>query len=65
MAISIAVALYVIFAILVGICGSRRRMGFVGTFILSLLLTPILMLVVLMITGPAATAGVKRRARAD
>ncbi len=60
-----AVVLYVVFAILVGICGSRRRMGFIGTFILSLLLTPILMLIVLMITGPAANAGVRRRARAD
>ena len=47
------VFLYVVFCILVGICGSQRRMGFTGTFILSLLLTPVVMLIVLLITGPS------------
>ncbi len=47
------VFLYVVFCILVGICGSQRRMGFTGTFIFSLLVTPVLVLIVLLMTGPA------------
>ncbi len=58
---SIALILYVVFSILVGLCGSQRRMGFIGTFIVSLLLTPILVLIVLLLTGPAQRAIVHRR----
>jgi hypothetical protein len=47
------VFLYVVFCILVGICGSQRRMGFTGTFIFSLLVTPVIVLVVLLMTGPS------------
>ena len=47
------VFLYVVFCILVGICGSQRRMGFTGTFIFSLLVTPLVVLIVLLMTGPA------------
>lgn len=47
------VILYIVFCILVGICGSQRRMGFTGTFIFSLLVTPVVVLVVLLMTGPA------------
>ena len=47
------VILYVAFSILVGICGSQRRMGFTGTFIFSLLVTPLVVLIVLLMTGPA------------
>ena len=47
------VILYVAFSILVGICGSQRRMGFSGTFIFSLLVTPVVVLIVLLMTGPA------------
>ena len=36
---------YLIFSVLVGLCGSQRRMGFTGTFLLSLVITPILALV--------------------
>ena len=35
---------YLVFSILVGLCGSQRRMGFTGTFLLSLVITPILAL---------------------
>ncbi len=35
---------YLIFSVLVGLCGSQRRMGFTGTFLLSLVITPILAL---------------------
>lgn len=58
---SIALILYVVFSILVSLCGSQRRMGFIGTFIMSLLLTPILVLIVLLLTGPAQRAIVHRR----
>lgn len=37
----IVVVLYVLLAVLVGLCGRRRRMGFVGFFLLSLLITPV------------------------
>ena len=33
---------YLMFSILVGLCGSQRRMGFTGTFLISLLITPLL-----------------------
>ena len=47
------VILYIVFCILVGICGSQRRMGFTGTFIFSILVTPVIVLIVLLMTGPA------------
>lgn len=47
------VILYIVFCILVGICGSQRRMGFTGTFIFSILVTPVVVLIVLLMTGPA------------
>jgi hypothetical protein len=48
----LALITYVVFCILVGICGSQRRMGFIGTFIVSLLFTPVIVLIVLLLTGP-------------
>lgn len=52
MAPALALVGYVIFCILVGVCGSQRRMGFIGTFILSFFLTPLVVLIVLLLTGP-------------
>ena len=52
MALSIFAA-YLIFCILVGICGSQRRLGFLGAFFLSIFFTPVLTLIGLMLTGPA------------
>ena len=40
---------YLIFSILVGLCGSQRRLGFTGTFLLSLVITPILALVLILV----------------
>ena len=40
---------YLLFCILVGLCGSQRRMGFTGTFLLSLAITPVIGLLVLLI----------------
>jgi hypothetical protein len=47
---------YLAFCILVGLCGSQRRMGFTGTFLLSLVVTPVIALIVLLITGPSRAA---------
>ena len=52
MAITIGVIVYLIFCLLVGLCGSQRRVGFLGTFIISIFITPVVMLVVLLLTGP-------------
>lgn len=49
----VAVLLYVIFCLLAGFAGSYRRMGFFGTFFLSLFLTPLLVLLLLILTGPS------------
>jgi len=54
---------YLIFCILVGLCGSQRRMGFTGTFLLSLVVTPVIALLVLLITGPSRRAELERRPR--
>jgi len=55
-------AAYLVFSLLVGLCGSQRRMGFTGTFLLSLVVTPVIALVVLLITGPSRRAEMARRA---
>jgi hypothetical protein len=54
---------YLLFSILVGLCGSQRRMGFTGTFLLSLVITPVLALLLLLVTGPSRRAQLDRRPR--
>jgi Na+/melibiose symporter-like transporter len=46
------VIVYVIFCLLVALCGTQRRIGFFGTFILSVIITPVIMLLVLILTAP-------------
>ena len=53
---------YLMFCVLVGLCGSQRRMGFTGTFLLSIVITPVIALLVLLITGPSRRAELARRA---
>jgi hypothetical protein len=48
-----AAVVYVIFCLLTGLCGSQRRMGFFGTFLIALLVTPVPVLVILLVTGPS------------
>jgi len=48
-----AVLAYITVCLLTGFCGTYRRMGFWGTFVLSLLITPILVWPILFITGPS------------
>jgi hypothetical protein len=52
---------YIVLCVLTGFCGSHRRMGVLGTFLLSLVLTPIVMLPVLLITGPSRRMEWRRR----
>lgn len=47
---------YIIACILTGMCGSRRRMGFIGTFLFALLTTPLVVLPVLLLTSQARRA---------
>ena len=44
---------YIAFCVLTGMCGSQRRMGFIGTFIFALVTTPLVVLPVLLLTGPS------------
>lgn len=53
--------IYIVLCVLTGFCGSHRRMGVLGTFLLSLVLTPIVMLPVLLITGPSRRMEWRRR----
>jgi hypothetical protein len=48
---------YIGFCLLTAAAGSRRRMGFFGTLIISLLVTPIPVLLVLLLTGPSHRHG--------
>jgi uncharacterized membrane protein len=59
----IAVVLYVAFALLVGLCGSQRRMGFFGTFLISLVVTPVVAVLVLILTAPSNRDERDRRAQ--
>jgi hypothetical protein len=50
----------IVFCLLVALCGTHRRLGFFGTFILSVLFTPIVMLLLLMLTAPSHHADRRR-----
>jgi hypothetical protein len=45
--------IYVVFCVLTGFCGITRRMGFFGTFVIALVTTPLVVLPVLLLTGPS------------
>jgi hypothetical protein len=49
--------IYVVFCILTGLCGIDRRMGFFGTFVIALITTPLVVLPVLLLTGPSRRVG--------
>ena len=50
---TLAVIIYLIFCLLAGLCGIHRRMGFFGTFLISLIVTPVVVLLVLILTAPS------------
>ena len=49
-------AAHILGSILVGYVGRRRRIGFIGFFLVSLLLTPVVTVVVLFLTAPKPDA---------
>jgi hypothetical protein len=53
--------IYVVFCVLTGLCGIDRRMGFVGTFLLALITTPLVVLPLLLLTGPNRRIEWRRR----
>ena len=65
MGVTIGVILYLVFCFLVGLCGSQRRIGFFGTFIISVFITPVVMLIVLLLTGPTRGIEWHRRPQSD
>jgi hypothetical protein len=48
-----AILLYIVACLLTGFTGTHRRMGFWGTFFFALITTPLVVLLVLFITGPS------------
>jgi uncharacterized membrane protein len=56
MAQPLAVIIYLVFCLLAGLCGIHRRMGFFGTFLISLVVTPVVVLLVLILTAPSHRA---------
>jgi hypothetical protein len=65
MAITIGVIIYLIFCLLTGLCGSQRRLGFLGTFVISIFITPVVMLIILLLTGPPRDSEWRRRPHGD
>jgi hypothetical protein len=61
MPLAAAILAYVIVCLLTGFAGTHRRMGFWGTFFLSLITTPLVVLIVLFITGPSRRVEWRRR----
>jgi hypothetical protein len=53
--------IYIFFCVLTGICGSQRRMGFLGTFALAVVTTPLIVLPILLLTGPSSRVEWHRR----
>ena len=53
---------YLIFCVLTGLCGMERRMGFFGTFLLAVVVTPLVVLPLLLLTGPSRRVEWHRRA---
>lgn len=45
---------YIVLCTMVGLCGMHRSLGFFGTFLLSMVLTPVVVLIILKLTGAAA-----------
>ena len=50
---AVAILAYIVVCLLTGFCGTHRRMGFWGTFVMAVLTTPPVVLLVLFITGPS------------
>jgi hypothetical protein len=57
----IEAVIYLVFCALTGVCGIGRRLGFFGTFLLALVTTPLVVLPLLLITGPSRRFEWRRR----
>lgn len=44
---------YLVLCVLTGLCGIERRMGFFGTFLFAVVTTPLVVLPLLLLTGPS------------
>jgi hypothetical protein len=65
MLFTIGVIIYLVFCLLTGLAGSQRRIGFFGTFLISLFITPPIMLLLLIMTGPSRRVEWHRRPSGD
>jgi hypothetical protein len=65
MLFTIGVLIYLVFCLLTGFAGSQRRIGFFGTFLISFFITPPVMLLVLILTGPSRRVEWHRRPQND
>jgi len=52
----VELVIYVTFCAITALFGMDRRMGFIGTFVLTLVTTPLVMIPVLLLTGRSARA---------
>ena len=57
----IEAVVYIALCVLTGLFGSQRRLGFLGTFLLALIVTPLIVLPVLVLTGPSRKVEWRRR----
>ena len=57
----IEAGIYLIFCLLTALCGSQRRLGFFGTLVLAVIFTPLLVLPILLLTGPSHKVAWHRR----
>lgn len=44
---------YLILCVLTAFCGIHRRMGFFGTLVIAIIVTPMIILPILLLTGPS------------
>jgi hypothetical protein len=47
-------SVYIVFCVLIGLCGIDRRLGFFGTFLFALATTPLVVLPVLLLPGTSS-----------
>ena len=61
MLIAALVVAYILLCFLAACIGRYRRMGFYGTFIVSLLITPLVMLLLLTLFGPSRSVELREK----
>ena len=56
--VGLGIALYLVLCVVAGVVGRNRLLGFWGFFLLSLVLTPLLMIIALIVTLPRRSVAV-------